>query len=75
MKIPMLECLWPTGRQKKIVRDTEIWRERYPWLIWSFWTQWQKRFFVPEYGLEDIEGQPLTIKIQDPTVKIQTYLH
>ena len=31
-------------------------------------TQRQKRFFVPEYGLEDIEGQPLTVEIQDPTV-------
>ena len=23
----------------------------------------------------EIEGQPLTVEIQDPTVKIQTYLH
>ena len=27
------------------------------------------------YGLGDIEGQPLTVEIQDPTVKIQTYLY
>ena len=45
------------------------------WLIWPFWTQRRKWFFVLEYGLEDTEGQSLTVEIQDPTVKIQTYLH
>ena len=29
-----------------------------------------KRFFVPEYGLGDREGQPFTVEIQDPVVEI-----
>ena len=48
---------------------------RYPRLIWPFRTQRQKRFFVPEYGLGDREGQPLTVEIQDPAVGIRTYVH
>ena len=63
------------GMPQKIVQDTEIWRGRNLRLICPFQTQREKRFFVPEYGLEDIKGQPLTVEIQDPTVKIQTYLH
>ena len=63
------------GMPEKIVQDTETWRGRYTRLIWPFQTQWRKQFFVPEYGLEDIEGQPFTVEIQDPTVKIQTYLY
>ena len=63
------------GTPEEIVPDTETWRGRYPRLILPFQTQRRKRFFVLEYGLGDIEGQPLTVEIQDPMVKIQTYLH
>ena len=58
------------GTPEKIVWDIETWEGRCPRLIWPFQTQRQKRFFVPEYGLGDREGQPLTIKIQDPVVEI-----
>ena len=63
------------GTPEKIVRDTETRRGRNPRLIWPFWTQRQNWFFVSEYGLEDIEGKPLIVEIQDLTVKIQTYLY
>ena len=58
------------GALEKIVRGTETWGRRYPRLIWPFQAQRQKRFFVPEYDLGDREGQPLTVKIRDPVVRI-----
>ena len=63
------------GMLEKIVRDIETWRGMNLELIWSFWTQWRKRFVVLECGLEDIDGQLLIVEIQDPMVKIQAYLH
>ena len=60
---PNFRVILAYGTPEKIVRDTETWRGKYPRLIWPFWTQRQKRFLVPEYGLEDIEGQPLTVEI------------
>ena len=47
---------------EKIIWDIETWRGRYPRLVWPFWTQQRKWFFVPEYGLEDIEGQPSPLR-------------
>ena len=68
--IPNFRVFLAYGILEKILWDTETWREKYPMLIWPFRTQRQKRFFVPEYGLGDREGQPLTIEIRDPVVEI-----
>ena len=68
---PNFRMFMAYGTPEKIVRDTETWRGRYLRLIWPFQNQRQKQFFVLEYGLGDIEGQPLTVEIQDPTVKFK----
>ena len=51
------------GTLEKIIQDTETWRGQNLRLIWPFQIQQRKRFFIPEYGLGDIEGQPLTVEI------------
>ena len=68
--IPNFRVILAYGALEKIVRGTKTWRGRYLRLIWPFQTQRRKRFFVPEYGLGDKEGQPLTVEIRDPVVEI-----
>ena len=68
--IPNFRVFLAYGAPEKIVRGTETWGEGTLKLIWPFQTQRQKWFFIPEYGLGDREGQPLTVEIRDPVVEI-----